>query len=524
MTMECGICANTFDNRRKAFCVSCTRAKLYASRIEQAAALLGREKAHTHVEAIVRPGNDGILAALPEDADWDAITAGVKANSAERAKEERQAVEDRIRDITHRAEQLKRDIEEYRALIAERKAGNERRRERLTSEHARFEKDKARAVEPIHALIRKTRHRLNKVHGRTVEARSCLCQEAGSLSLLHKVKLPDGRSQFLLRDLPITSLKDLNGINKRLRLESIEQPSGAKQLLESHELISASMDNICRFLGICCHYLSVRLPAEIIQPHNDFPHPAILPIGSSYRPSLPSYPGLQLANTASRAKSIATEGSKPRLLQLDRPLPQLLKEDSKAAVLFIEGVSLLAYDIAWLCRTQGAGTLNAFDEICDLGRNLHQLFSNKDKKGRPVLNRNISSATGKTERSAVDLENGKPTLGSWSHGSSKNSLAAPQADDQLPEWKLSITKFVDHLKSYLRNEAARAEWDIITDTEWDEELEHEKPVLVGGYKRSPAMSVMTVKPSDGDDEVVVAGNVADKAKGWMKVRGRGGEG
>jgi hypothetical protein len=195
-------------------------------------------------------------------------------------------------------------------------------------------------------------------------------------------------------------------------------------------------------------------------------------------------------------------------------------------VLFIEGVSLLAYDLAWLCRTQGAGTLNAFEEICDLGRNLFQLFPSKDGKGRPILNRNISSATGKTERSVVDVEDGKPRLGSWSHGSSQNSLAAPQSEDQLPEWKLSITKFVDQLKSYLRNEAARAEWDIITDTEWDEELEHEKPVLVGGYRRSPAMSVMTVKPSDGEDDIISPANAAGAAKGssgWMKIRGRDGE-
>ena len=204
----------------------------------------------------------------------------------------------------------------------------------------------------------------------------------------------------------------------------------------------------------------------------------------------------------------------------------MLKEDSKTAQLFIEGVSLLAYDIAWLCRTQGIGPLNVFEEICDIGRNLSQLFPSKDSKGRPSLHRNISTAT-KADRSVTETEDGKPRFGSYSHGSSRNWLAGSQAEDQLPEWKLSITKFVDQLKALLRNEAARAEWHIIDDTEWDEEMEHEKPVLVGGYKRSPAMSVMTIKPSDGDDEIMDPKNAAAAAKGgsgWTKVRGRGGDG
>jgi hypothetical protein len=528
--MECGICAKAFDARREPFCTSCARAKLYGSRIEQAAALLGREKAHTHVEAVVRPGNDGILAALSEDADWDAITAGVKTNSVQCAKEEREAIEKKVRDITDRAVQLRKDIEEYKSLLESRKEANERRRAQLAVQQEQLDKEQARVTEPIHAAVRKARHRLNKVHSRTIDARELLCGGASSVSSLKKTKLPDGKTQFLLRGIPVPSLKDLNGFKDRLNTETLDQTSGTTLLTEPHELISASMDNVCRFLGLCCHYLSVRLPAEIIQPHNDFAHAAILPIASSYKPYLPTYPGSPPSNSENTAKIVpSSDVSKPRLLQLDRPLPQLQKEDSKAAALFIEGVSLLAYDLAWLCRAQGVGPLNAFDEICDLGRNLHQLFPGKDGKDgkvRSPLNRNISTATGKPERSIAETEDGKPKLGSYSHGSSRNSLAGPDSEDQLPEWKLSITKFVDQLKSYLRNEAARAEWHIVDDTEWDEELEHEKPVMVGGMRRSPAMSVMTVKPSDGDDDVMGPTNAAGAAKGnsgWTKVRGRGGE-
>ena len=57
-------------------------------------------------------------------------------------------------------------------------------------------------------------------------------------------------------------------------------------------------------------------------------------------------------------------------------------------------------------------------------------------KSRPALSRNISSATTKPDRSIIDTEDGKPRFGAYSHGSSRNSLAGPQAEDQLPEWKL----------------------------------------------------------------------------------------
>ena len=523
--MPCGICTKNFDSRRKPFCASCAKAKLYGPRVEQAASLLSREKTHTHAEAVLRPGNDGILAALPEDADLDAITAAVKTNSAHRAGEEREAIDGRIRDITEKADRLKEDIAAYKGLIASRKETNASRSARLNAEHAQLDKDKARVSEPIKSAVVKARHRLNKVHTRTMEAREYLCQEAGVLSGLKKTKLPDGRSQFVLRGLPIPNLRELNGTTKRLKSETISSGSDYKDILAPHELMSGSMDSMCRFLGLCCHYLSIRLPAEIIQPHHNFPHPAILPISSSYKPRLPFYPGSQPPDAGIVPP---TEGSRPRLLQLDRPLPQMLKEDAKTAQLFIEGVSLLAYDIAWLCRTQGTGSLNAFEEICDLGRNLYQLFPSKDSKSRPSLNRTISTATTiKPDRSIAEAEDTKPRFGSYSHGSSRNSLAGSQAEDQLPEWKLSITKFVDQLKALLRNEAARAEWHIIDDTEWDEEMEHERPVLVGGYKRSPAMSVMTIKPSDGDDEIMDPKNIAAAAKGrsgWTKVRGRGGDG
>ena len=273
--MECSVCTNKLGSRRKAVCTSCSLATLHAARIEQAASLLGREKAQNHVEAIVRPGNDGVLAALPEDADWDAITAGIKTHSHDRAKGEKESVEDRIRMITEKAEQLRRNMEDYKLLAAKEKEDNERRRKDLELARGKVEKQKTNMLEPIRAAIRTCAHRLNKVHVRTIEAREYLCREAGSLSGLKKSKSATSRTQYTLGGIPLYILRDLNGINGRIKFGDTDLPAGTKPLAEPHELISASLENVCRFLGTCCHYLSVCLPAEIVLPHNDFPHAAV---------------------------------------------------------------------------------------------------------------------------------------------------------------------------------------------------------------------------------------------------------
>ena len=535
--MECDICQRGFNARRKPCCKSCAQATLYGPRVEQAAALLGREKSHTHVEAVVRPGNDGILAALPEDADWDAITSGIKTHSHERAREERAAAEERIKDITEKVDLLKKQIEDYNAVVAKQREQNERRRRDLAAEWQQLEKRKGRAMDPVQTAIRKAKHRLDKVHSRTVEARDFLCRELSSLNGLKKVKYEDGKTEHHLCGIQIPNLRDLNGINGRIKVDIIETPSGRKALVEPHELISASLDNLCRFIETCCHYLSVRLPAEVIMPHNDFPHGAIMTRDSSYKISNPRYPGTGTSQTASPATSRLihkNEPSRPRLLHLTEPLPQFQKENFKACAFFIEGVALLAYDVAWLCTSQGVENLKEFEDICAIGPNLHRLFPGRDcKSQRPTLTRNLTLArnlptTVADERSGKTPPDQNPRFGSHSDGSARHALAGYEGHEIFHDWKPNRALFTDQLRSYLRNETSRAEWHIVDDTEWDEELEDERPVLVGDAKRSlerkgPAMSVMTVAPHDGADETTSPTNKTKGNSGWMKVRGRPGE-
>ena len=123
----------------------------------------------------------------------------------------------------------------------------------------------------------------------------------------------------------------------------------------------------------------------------------------------------------------------------------------------------------------------------------------------------------------TDFAATKPKLGSYSHGGARLSLAGHEGETLFSEFKLSALKFTDQLRAYLRNELARAEWHIVDDTEWDEELEDERPVFVGGSRHPATMSVMTIKPSDGDDDAPNPAGAAKGKSGWMKVRGRVGE-
>ena len=513
--MDCTVCHKTFTGRRKPTCASCAQAILYQPRLAQATALLSREKAHTQAEAVVSPGNDGILAALPEDADLDAIEKGVRWHCVERDHNARQAAEARIQNITDKAAQLRKEIESHRAFIAQRKEEQVRRRKDVPVKMEKLKDQHAQATEPLTAAIKKGNSRLKKLHERAIEARTYICQVAYSLSGLRKTKGKD-KPQFWLAGLPIPNLHDLNGANGNLQLHGIDP-----EVVAPHDVVTASLNNLCRFLGLICHYLSIRLPAEILLPQTDFLAPAILPLDDSYKSDT-------RATRASSSRQPKSEFSRPRPLLLSSPFPILQKEDPKAAAFFREAVVLLAYDIAWLSRTQGLNNTSAFDELADMGQNLYSMLP---KRRAPVPG-SLTPATEHPNPMDLTSKPSVPRFGHFSHSTASQNLTGHQGAALFgsgSSWDASIVKLVDQLKVHLRRESQRAEWDFIEQTEWDEELEEDRPVFVGGGQkrldaRGAAMSVMTVKPSD--DEAlprVSVGEEREPSSGWTKIRGRGGD-
>ena len=266
--MDCDICSKELNNRRKPICASCAQASLHLPRVQQVVALLDREKQHSHAEAVVRPGNDGVIATLPEDADWDVITAGIKKHSLHRLQAEKADVERRISDITEKAEELRRQIDGYKAYAAMQRRLQPKRKEEVGNEGKQLESHKPRVMDPVQSDIMRVHHKLERVHKRTSDARRLLCREAAVLSGLSRSKGTDGKYEYWLGGGPIIDLRDLNG---RLASDITGLDSHEKDPLQTHDLISASLGNVARLLGNCCHYLSIRLPAAVSYTHLTLP-------------------------------------------------------------------------------------------------------------------------------------------------------------------------------------------------------------------------------------------------------------
>lgn len=517
--MECGICDRSFDKARKPLCVTCAQVTLYEPRIRQATGLLDRENAHTHTEAIVRPGNDGVLAALPQDADWDAITSAVKKHSSERAQAEQSRVEARIAAIAEQADVLKAQIEDHKKYIEGLKGSNEVRRKEVTNEHQELAKRKPQALGPVQVAKQKAAQRLDRIQGRTVDARSYICRHSSSLNGIHQLRDARGKhtGRYQLNGLTLPNLKELNSA-----LDGADLPA-VDQAFEYHAHINACLDSVCHLLGVWCHYISVRLPAEIILPHSDFPHAAILSERSSYKVSNLPYPVTLTSHPSSPSASRLLQEqralSRPRLLHLDRPLAKLAKEDPKTFGLFVEGTMLLAWDVAWLCRSQGVTSINSFDDVCDIGRNIWLLSlaqqsppAERDRRDRAVL-----EGTARPRKPAAE----PLRFGSFSHGNLRHCLSGHEGATLMQEWRLSQPhRLIDKLRNHLLIEITGAEWDVVDENDFDDEREDELAVLVGGSNRKalndkhPAMSVMSV---------AIPESAAPRPKGengWMKVRGR----
>lgn len=515
----CDVCDRQFDRTRRPLCIACAQVTLYEARVRQVTGLLDRENAHTHTEAIVRPGNDGVLAALPQDADWDAITNAVKKHSSERARAEQTRVETRISAIAEQAEVLRSQIDEHKKYIEELRRGNEVRRQEISEEQQELAKRKPLALGPVQLAKQKAAQRLDRIHGRTVDARSYICRHSSSLNGVHQLRDARGKhtGRYELNGLTIPDMKELNS--------AVEEANRSDKNLtgEYHTHVNACLDNICHLLGVWCHYLSIRLPAEIILPHGDFPHSAILSEKSSYKATNLAYPATLAHQSSSPSASRVLQEQRglprPRLLHLDRPLALLAKQDPKAFGLFVEGVMLLAWDLAWLCRSQGILTINSFDDVCDIGRNIWLLSIAQQ-----------SSATDRERRDKGASEGGsrarKPVaetlrFGSLSHGNLRHCIASHEGSTLMQDWRLSQPhRLIDKLRNHLLIEITGAEWDVVDDHDFDLEDEDELAVLVGGSNRNavedihPAMSVMSVATHVGANQKPKGGN------GWTKVRGR----
>ncbi|KAF7510754.1 hypothetical protein GJ744_006120 [Endocarpon pusillum] len=542
--MECDICMRSYSSRLPFCCPSCVRSVLYEPRLRNAKLLLEKEHLASRIESIhsSAKGTDKTPNTLEVRQDGQAITRwSVESRNIQKAQ-----AKDRTKVIHEHIQTLRAEIKAFREEIAKRKAMLQgKRSEWSTIKSAVSERQKA-SSEKAQEEIKKITQSWDTIHNKAIETRSFLCREAAHLHGLRQRKKMRGgvvRDQYTIGGIPLLDLKDINSA-------------------KANE-ITTSVNNTAHLVVLISFYLSLRLPAEITLPHRNYPLPTIFTPTNSYQGR--EVPFLGTTPTSSSANSPAgSRHTDLRPLPRPRPLfiepenlkdkiPHIAKRDSTAFAFFLEGISLLAWDIAWLCRSQGmyAGT-ESWEDVCNMGRNLWNLLIAPPQSPallRVLPGRDVRQQRTITPSAHLAAPYRSLRLGHFSHDSA-HSFPVNGADF-LRGWKLTkYTMIVDPLKRALIGEMSNAEWEMLEQDEWDdggEQFRADEAVFIrnqnstemeGRSSFDDARSIMTARTerrsedrrietdrgkelvdADADATVAVSGRVKGTS-GWTKVKNR----
>ena len=262
---------------------------------------------------------------------------------------------------------------------------------------------------------------------------------------------------------------------------------------------------------LASHYLAIRLPAELTPPHRDYPRPTIFNLATSYHHGEVIFPGTSASINAASEPGLSDPQRvpRPRPLFVDKPLPQLSKEDPATYSFFLEGVTLLSYDIAWLCCSQGlfAGDKGSFEDICNMGRNLYNLLITQQIQTANHASPNLINKPTHKDAPVDDATN--PGIGPYSHGTTRNFLGGAEGTEFVRSFKLpSPMKLADKLKKKLMGDAPAPDWEVLDDDAWKIEDATENVEPESQKKPDTATNV-------GDK-----GSPRSGSHGWTKVKSR----
>jgi hypothetical protein len=184
----------------------------------------------------------------------------------------------------------------------------------------------------------------------------------------------------------------------------------------SYTTINVALEHLAHLLVLVAHYLGLKLPNEIQLPEQGRPFPVIRGLLSN-------------RHLASRP------------LRIDCALSTLAQENPSAHSKFIEGVSMLALDIAWICYSQSL-LVNEVEEACNIGYNMWKLLVAKD--GTAATN----SAFGKTSHSTVN-----------------GNLTYAKFEPLMAGFKLRLNMIADRVRFMLQGETIVADWDLVSDAD-----------------------------------------------------------
>ncbi|GAP84395.1 hypothetical protein SAMD00023353_0702140 [Rosellinia necatrix] len=521
--MNCDICERAHHPKRLPFlCAVDARNALYEGRIANAKVLIEAEAVESRVNRLLSEG--------AADRSSPATHRPSRAYIENCASEEYRAKE-RTERIIASADKLRDELAAARKEIEERRAAIGRKKSDLVAASQGVSARRVREVDETKKAIKMTKYTWDREHEAMTQYKAALCMEVAKLYRLQRVRRGNPvRFEYKIGGIDIVDLQNMNSA----------QP----------ELLSASLSHITHLLFLTSHYLSIRLPAEITLPHNDYPRPTIFSLSSSYQHGEVAFPGSSPVPPDPRDHQFTNVPS-PRPLFVDKPLTVLAREDPTMYGTFLEAACLLAYDIVWLCRTQGVpmgDNSNNFDAFASIGRNMYNLLINSSLQRNPQqIADDVGNQTAASEgHEPTELGKAAPRMGLYSHGSGHTFLGSATGNDLTRNFKLlSPIKLVDKLRSKLTNENPIPEWEVLEDDAWAPD-DADDGVFVGGARPKPKigergarfgfdsyMSVNTVKSGGGNDippaisSSATGGNDHEKeakgekgSNGWTKIKPR----
>jgi hypothetical protein len=289
-------------------------------------------------------------------------------------------------------------------------------------------------------------------------------------------------------------------------------------------VLTASLTHVAFLVVRVSAYLALQLPAEIVLPHNNEPLPTIYMPSSSYinrEPANSESPAHSSTSSPMASKTLNVRPPRPRILATKKPLAKLAKEDPIAFSMFVEGASLLAWDIAWLCKTQGMQGLSSWVEISSVGKNLYQLLmadhrSSTRSNGTAKKNEDTKDTTAAEGGQQNTNSTNVPVLfGQYSHGTAHSFFGTYEASALIRNWRAQTPqRVIDKVKHFLVNDMTGAEWEVLEEMEWShaDEENNEAPVLVKARRTSTAATA-SGHLSDGKSRT-------SGKSGWTKLRSR----
>ena len=519
--MECDVCRRPPDESLGFFCTGCTRNALYVPRLELARILLERNSLKIKVEEAVDADTQGrdFPSETPASTvdrkiwhkEWEQVQAKERSRRIRQAKEEQG-------NLKQESAGLKTQIEELKAKIAEKK-------QVLATVDSRIPHRWIENLSQTTATNNRALASLLQIQHKSTGSRATLCREAASLMRLRQRRRhrdAPGREQYSIAGLTLPDLREISNV----RCADL----------------TAVLGSVAHLVLLVAFYLGVRLPAEVTMQSRDHPLPTVSTPYASYKGNRQEFPGfgsaMSLPSSPSASRHDLSASIRPRPLfagsdNRDERIVNFQKNEPQSFNLFVEGITLLAWDVAWLCRSQGfiAGT-NSWEEICNMGRNLHQLLIANPQApsiARIQSDRHLQKRPGQSRKSSSPLHEARheavAKLGQNSDLSAASQASKVSQSESFRSWAfLSWQAVALQLRKTLLTEITSAEWELLQDEEWDDggeqfdEAVFVKARALDGQQYDDARNIMITRTrleEESPSSVRTPGT-----SGWTKLKSR----